>query len=244
MFARLLLLAAVFAPLYAQDDEVTRFLEELRAPKTPRDVQAEQRELLASTALQLDRATDPAQKAALYLQISDVEQSLGESEAAIAAARNAHDLQPGDEKVSLGLAQVLLDNRQTAEIPALLGVDPADGAALIRKASALSSTALAAFCAELAHDLLPDDPKVADTLGSIYTREGASDKAVAAFRQAVDREPHVATYRYHLAVAAYAKYGNRDQARAEFLLALQSNPSETERANIEITLARMDAPLK
>jgi tetratricopeptide (TPR) repeat protein len=243
MLARVLLFAAILSPLYAQDEDVTKYIEELRAPRPPRDAQAEQREILAALRQRLDSTTDPAQKAALELRISDSEQFLGHSDAAIAAARNARDLEPADDRVALGLAQVLIENGQTAELPALLGVDPSDGAALIRKATTVSSIAVAIFCAKLAHELLPGDPQAADTLGSMYLRNGAGDKALTAFRQASDLAPQVATYHSHLA-SAYLQRGLKDQALAEYQLALQSNPSDTERSLIVDALARLDAPRK
>jgi tetratricopeptide (TPR) repeat protein len=241
MFARLLLFAAVVAPVFAQDDDVTKYIEELRAPKPPRDVQAEQRELLSTLRQRLDESTELAQKAQLYLRISGVEQSLGEFEAAIAAARNAHDLDPRDDRITFGLAGVLVRNRQTAEVPSLLGVDPSDGAALLRKALTAGDTSVAVFCAELAHSLLPYDAQAADTLGEIYLRQAAWSQAGAAYGQAVAQAPQVATYHYHLAIALRGG-GRIDQAKAELLLALACDPAEKERENIQTALARLDTP--
>jgi tetratricopeptide (TPR) repeat protein len=243
MFARLLFFAAVVAPVFAQDQDVIKYIEELRAPKPPRDVQAEQRQLLATLRQQLDESPDPDQKANLYLRISAVEESLGQPDAAIAAARNAHDLDPADDRMTVGLPGVLVRNGETAEVPSLLGVDPSDGAALLRKARAAGDNSVAAFCAELAHRLLPDDPKVADTLGEIYIREAAWSLAGAAFGEAVAQAPRVAAYHYHLALALKAT-GHRDQAKAELLLALTCNPTEKERDNIQIVLARWGAPFE
>jgi tetratricopeptide (TPR) repeat protein len=243
MFARLLLFAAVIAPVFAQDQDVIKYLEELRAPKPPRDVQAEQRQLLATLRQRLDESTDPAQKADLYLRISTVEQFLGQADAAIAAARNAHDLEPQDDRMTFGLAGVLVRNGETAEVPSLLGVDPSDGAALLRKARAAGDDSVAAFCAELAHRLLPDDPQVADTLGEIYIREAAWNQAGAAFADAVAQAPQVATYHYHLAFALRGS-GHTDQAKAELLLALACNPADQERDAIRATLARWGALLQ
>jgi len=243
MFARLLFFAAVVALVFAQDRDVTKYLEELRAPKPPRDVQAEQRQLLATLTQRLDESADPAQKARLYLRIGAVEQSLGQSDAAIAAARNAHELAPADERIAIGLAGVLVKNEQTAEVPSLLGVDPSDGAALLRKARAVGDSSVAAYCAELAHRLLPGDPQVADSLGEIYIREAAWSQAGAALAEAVALAPQVATYHYHLALALRGS-GHKDQAKAELLLALASNPSDQEREHIQTALARLDAPRK
>jgi tetratricopeptide (TPR) repeat protein len=243
MFARLLFFAAVVAPVFAQDQDVTKYLEELRAPKPPRDVQAERRQLLATLTQQLDESPDPTQKANLYLRISRVEESLGQPDAAIAAARNAHDLEPADYGITCGLAGALVRNGETAEVLSLLGVDPSDGAALLIEAHTVGDNSVAAFCAELAHRLLPDDPKVADALGEIYIREAAWGQAGAAFAEAVAQAPEVATYHYHLALALRGS-GHRDQAKAEILLALTCNPTDKERDAIRATLARWGAPLE
>jgi tetratricopeptide (TPR) repeat protein len=243
MFARLLWFAAVVAPVFAQDEDVTKYLEELRAPKPPRAVQAERRQLLAALTQRLDESTDSTQKANLYLRISAVEESLGQPDAALAAARNAHDLEPADYGIAFGLAGVLVRNGETAEVPSLLGVDPSDGAALLIEAHTVGDNSVAAFCAELAHRLLPDDPKVADALGEIYVRETAWGQAGAAFAEAVAQAPQVATYHYHLAIAL-RESGHKDQAKAELLLALACNPPDQERDRIQTALARLDAPRK
>jgi Flp pilus assembly protein TadD len=243
MLTRLLLFAGLVAPLYAQDEDVTKYLEELRAPKPPRDVEADQRALLSALRQQLDTTTDRAQKATVYLRISGIEQELREPDAAIAAARNARDLEPADNRIALGLATVLTQNGQTAEVPALLGVDPTDGAALVAKALLLDSPPVATYLAELARQLLPGDPKVADTVGQIYMRSGDVSHAMDAFLQAEDLAPRVAAYHYHMGLAI-VQSGRRDYAKSELQLALESNPTDSERANIENTLARIDAPFK
>jgi len=244
MFARLLFFAAVVAPVFAQDQDVIKYPEELRTPKTPRDGKGEKRKLLATLTLRLDQSPDdPARQANLYLRISAVEESLGQPEAAIAAARNAHDLEPADYGITVGLAGVLVRNGETAEVLPLLGVDPSDSAALLHKAHTVADNSVAAFCAELAHRSLPDDPKVADALGEIYIREAAWSQAGAAFAQAVAQAPQVAAYHYHLALALRGS-GHKDQAKAELLLALTCNPTDQERDAIRTTLARWGAPLQ
>jgi tetratricopeptide (TPR) repeat protein len=243
MFARLLWFAAVVAAVFAQDQDVTKYLEELRTPKPPRDVQAERRQLLAALTQRLDESRDPAQKANLYLRIGAVEQSPGQSDAALAAARNAHDLEPADYGIAFGLAGVRLRNGETAEVPSLSGVDLSDGAALLRKTLTVGGDCVAAFCAELAHRLLPGDPQVADTLGEIHVREADWSQAGAAFAEAVAQAPQVAAYHYHLAIALRGS-GHMDQSKAELLLALACNPPDRERDNMQTALARLDAPRK
>jgi Flp pilus assembly protein TadD len=241
MMVRLLLLAAVIAPLYSQDSDVAKYIAEIRAKSLHRDTQAERRELLAEFTKRLDITTDPAQKATLYLSICGIDEALGDSEAAIAAARSARLLQPLDTGIALRLAQVLIENRETAEATTLLGVDPTDGQALIRRAEELKrgpNLAVAVLCAELAHKLLPDDPDVTSTLGEIYMREGEAGLAGSLFLQEVARAPMVSGSHWNLALA-YLQSGRRDDARNEMETALQLNPAPEERALIEQTLARL-----
>ena len=229
MFARLLLLAAELAPGFAQDQDVIQYIEELRAPKPPRDVQAEQRELLAALTRRLDESTDPNQRARVYLRISGVEQFLGQADAAMAAARNAHDLAPEDDRISVGLAGVLVKNGETAEVPSLLGVESIRRRGAPSQGSTVSDKSVAAYCAELAHELLP------------YDAQDVSRRADTAVSQAVAPSPQVATYHCDLALA-FMESGHRDQARAELRLALASNPPDQERDAILAALARLGAP--
>jgi Flp pilus assembly protein TadD len=243
MLVRLLLFAAVIAPLSAQDSEVTKYIAERRAKSIDRDVQAERRDLLAEFTKRLDEITNPTQKADLYLRISLIDQSLGDSEAAIAAARSARLLQPL-EGVALGLARVLIENRETDEAATLLGVDPTDGKALIRRAQELArgpNLVVARFCAELAHKLLPEDPDVTSDLGEMYMWEGDPGLASSIFLQEVARAPMVSGSHWNLALA-YLQSGRKDDARTEMETALQLNPAPEERALIEQTLARLGNP--
>jgi Flp pilus assembly protein TadD len=241
MLVRLLLFAAVIAPLSAQDSDVAKYIAERRAWSLDRDIQADRRQLLADFTKRLDETTNPAQKADLYLRISLIDQSLGDSEAAIAAARSARLLQPLDAGVALGLARVLLENRQADDATTLLGVDPTDGKALIRRAEDLArgpNISVAVFCAELAHKLLPEDPDVTSDLGEMYMWEGDPGLASSLFLQEVARAPMVSGSHWNLALA-YLQSGRKDEARTELETALQLDPSKEERALIEQTLAKL-----
>ena len=243
MLVRFLVLFMVSVSLYAQDvDDVSKYLQELRETKAPHDVQAEAREQLILLRQRLDETSNRQEKASLYMRISASEQVAGNPDAAIAAARNAHDLAPTDENAARSLAGLLLQNQQKAEVPALLGVDPSDGAALVREAARLGSGPLAMYCGELAYNLLPNDAKVADTLGMIYLRGLDAQKAQAVFREAELLAPQVATYHYHLGLAILQS-GSRDSAESALKLALESNPSESERSGIENALARIKMPM-
>jgi tetratricopeptide (TPR) repeat protein len=250
MLARLLLFAAVIVPLCAQDaaqdSDVTKYLDELRAKiSAPPELNAEARQRLADIAKHLDETTDPVRRAHVYLDMSLIEQSLGDPEAAVAAARNALALQPGNGQVAIGVARVLAYNGQTAEVSAMIGANATDGAALIRRAQELAQAdnnlPVAAFCYDLARKLLPDDPGVPDAQGQIYMREGFGGQAAIVFLQAIARAPQVSTYHYHLALARI-QTGLISDGRAELQIALECRPPDEERAAIQATLARLGRP--
>jgi predicted Zn-dependent protease len=244
MLARLLILLGTVAPLCAQD-EVARYLQEVRVPQSPVEVQAGLRRALAVVTIEANTAAhagEPAREAALYLRISEIQRLLHDSDAALAAARFAHALEPGDHAIALGLAAALIQNGHTEEVPALLGIDPTDGHALIRMADPMGDVVVASYLGEMAAKLLPDDPDVWDTLGTIYFRKGAWEEANAAFGAAANRAPQVAVYRYHLALSM-VRCGRPDHARAELQLALECNPTDKDRASIGETLALLE-PVK
>ncbi len=195
MIARLPVLVAVLmaaiTPLCAQDSDVTKYLEELRARSVPRNPQGDARQLLADFTKHLETTTDPAQRADLYMGISRAERTLGHADRAITAARSARSLQPGSTPIALGLADTLIENGQTGEVPALLAVDPTDGQALIHKADELAHNhpVIAIFCGELAHQLLPADQNVTDTLGTIYMWADQPSLAGTVFLQAIAAAP-------------------------------------------------------
>jgi tetratricopeptide (TPR) repeat protein len=242
MLARLLLFAATLAPLAAQDQDVSLFLRELRAKQQQHD-DALDRQYLADLQRRLEIYSNPQMKAGLYSSISVTYQSLGDLDAAIAAARNAKELIPASTNLALNLAKLLAANGQSAELAALLGVDPADGAALLRRASDLSDgpggdPVLAAECAQRALKLQPDDRDVANTAGGIYLKVGRADNAITVFTVLVAQAPQVSTYHYRLALA-FSQKNAAEYARSEMAAALQANPPDEEKRQIEQLLAKL-----
>lgn len=232
----------VAAPLAAQDEDVDNYLQELRSKRVePRDVKADQQQLVESMTKRLDSIKDPKVKADTYALISGIYESMGDPVAAIAAAREARELAPEDGRIAMALARVLLANGQTSEVATLLGVDSTDGHALAKRALELSKQSgnalpVAAYCAELAHKLLPDDLDLTDTLGSIYMSEGMSANAVLTLENLVTQAPSVYTYHYHLAMAFF-QLGRKEYAISELQAALAWNPPDAEREHIQNLLA-------
>jgi tetratricopeptide (TPR) repeat protein len=243
MLARLLVLVAAIMPLCAQDSDVTKYLEELRARSVPRDPQGDARRLLADFTKRLETTSDPAQRADLYMGMSGAERTLGHQGAAITAVRSARLLEPGSTPIALALADTLIESGQTGEVPALLAVDPTDGQALIHKADELAHThpVIAVFCGELAHQLLPADQSVTDTLGTIYMWAGQPSLAGTVFLQAIAAAPQVSTYHYHFGLSMLQRR-LKDEARPEFQAALECHPLEDERVAIQAALNQLDPP--
>jgi len=251
MLARWLLFAALAAPLCAQgssaqDSEVTKYLEELRARRQPpRDVKAMQRQALAATTRTIEETSDPRRKAEAYAFISQIEQNLEEPDAALAAARQAHELAPEETRFTMNLARMLAAGGQNQEAAALLGVDPADGAALLRRAQELASRPgdieMAQVYAQLALKVLPDDPALADTVGNIYIRTAKPDQAIVQLNRAIANAPAVAAYHYDLAVAFFQK-DYVEYAEGELQAALACHPTDDERQRIQDLLAHLRLP--
>lgn len=77
--------------------------------------------------------------------------------------------------------------------------------------------------ANRAINLAPSDPLLIDTLGVIYTRCQAHDRAALAFRQAATRAPSNASFRFNYATSLmYA--GDNDAAAAELEAVIALNP--------------------
>ena len=71
---------------------------------------------------------------------------------------------------------------------------------------------------------LPDRHEVNDTLGWIYYKKGLSSLALGPLRQAVDKAPANASYRYHLGMT-YASLGEKANARTALEKALATDPN-------------------
>jgi tetratricopeptide (TPR) repeat protein len=82
---------------------------------------------------------------------------------------------------------------------------------------------LALQLAQTAKAGLPKNAEANDTLGWIYYRKGLLSPAIREFEEAVQRDPLNPIYQYHLGMA-YAKNGNRDDARRALGAALRLNP--------------------
>jgi tetratricopeptide (TPR) repeat protein len=85
---------------------------------------------------------------------------------------------------------------------------------------------------------LPDNAAVNDTLGWLYYKRNLATMAVPPLELAVEKDPGVATYHYHLGLA-YAAADLTDRARAAFNKALSLKPSAAEAKSIEQALNQL-----
>jgi putative PEP-CTERM system TPR-repeat lipoprotein len=74
--------------------------------------------------------------------------------------------------------------------------------------------------AKAAHNELPEQPAVSDTLGWVYYKKGMPTLAIPPFEQAANKEPQNPIFRFHLGLA-YAKAGNTLKAKAALEQALK-----------------------
>ncbi|MEZ4577462.1 MAG: tetratricopeptide repeat protein, partial [Desulfobacterales bacterium] len=85
--------------------------------------------------------------------------------------------------------------------------------------------------AQTAAKILPDDPRVQDTLGWVYLKLGFYDQAVREFSDSIRQLPDNATLHYHLGIAYYKKGDTRQAKTAlEQALKLDNDFTESERA--------------
>jgi len=75
--------------------------------------------------------------------------------------------------------------------------------------------------AEKAHEKMPDNPAITDTLGWVYYKKGLYLKAIGLFQSALNQLPQSVPIRYHLAMA-YLKNGEKKLAKKELEIIIKS----------------------
>lgn len=229
---------ATFRRLMVQEQTGTRGLEGVA-----RVYLAQNRNDEALALLQNEVAQHPA-RPDILLAFVHVAEKLRQYDAALGALRSGKELRPEDVNVSLEVARLLeLSGREPEAIPTYreaLGIDPLDGAALLRRASQLSESGgdldVAVACAERARKLLPENLEVSASLAWIYLKKNMSSLAIPLFEDLVTKAPSIATHHYRLAMALYQS-GNTARGMSELRTALECHPTESERKSIEDLIA-------
>ncbi|MGR8921265.1 MAG: tetratricopeptide repeat protein, partial [Gammaproteobacteria bacterium] len=97
--------------------------------------------------------------------------------------------------------------------------------------------------AEAAHNLAPEDPRVADTYGWILTENGRVEEGLAMLREAFARASTSPDIRYHIGLAL-ARLGRNEEATEEVEAALAANERFTAREEAESLLDRLRNALR
>ena len=85
---------------------------------------------------------------------------------------------------------------------------------------------------------MPESGGSLDTLGWIYYRKSMPERAVAALRDAVDKEPGSARFHYHLGLA-YAAAGDAMLAKRALEQALLLQPNFNGSTDARLVLGRL-----
>ena len=90
--------------------------------------------------------------------------------------------------------------------------------------------------AQTARRGMPDSANAADTLGWAYYKKGAYGSAIGLLKEAVQKDPNDASFRYHLGLA-YQGAGNNAQAKEQLQRVLKINPNFPDAEEVKKTLS-------
>lgn len=163
-----------------------------------------------------------------YFLLASLHASARQEERALARLQPILERNPNDIR-ALSLSALLLDqlkryDEALAMYERLRAVNPNSGIALNNLAYLYSERfndpTKALEAARRARSVLPNDPRVADTLGWILVRRGEYPHAITLLRESADRLTDSAEVHYHLGVAHYS-LGEEELARIALEKALQ-----------------------
>lgn len=220
---------------------------------------AEARVLLAQALLaaerrpaaeqELERAIelDPKQQPA-YLLLAQIYNESDRRAAALAQLNTLIEKQPGQPRalMLLGMLHTEMGEAQKAadSYEALIKVDASFSPALNNLAylysEKLNNLARAYELARRSRELLPDDPRIADTLGWILYHRGEHAQALVHLQESAAKLAQIGEVQYHLGMAHYA-LAHEAPARAAFQLALNLEPQAAWNEEIRDRLEVLDA---
>jgi tetratricopeptide (TPR) repeat protein len=182
----------------------------------------------------------------ILMRIGETYRRKGDLANAIVSLQKAKEILPENVVILSTLALVLdtagkwTDAMQVYQV--VLKMDPNNGVSLNNAAFLMAEHSgnldSALTMASRAKQLMPNLPEVSDTLGWIYLKKNMADNAIETFRDLVNKQPHSATYRYHLGMALLQK-GDRPAALKEFKTALSENPPKAERDKIQDSIQKI-----
>ncbi len=192
----------------------------------------------------------------IYVRLGQALAMKGDREDLDAATRTfekARQLRPDDPDAYLQSAALLEQTGRVAQARPLyekvLKLKPDQPFALNNLAYLLAGTGSPADLdqalelAQRAHQKLPENPDLADTLGWIYIKKNLTANAVNLFRRLIADEskvqsPNSATFHYHYALAL-AQGGDKVLAKKELKTALDRKPSADDTVKIKELLGKI-----
>ena len=183
-------------------------------------------------------AGDPKSLSA-RVYLGDVYELRGDHANAVVAYQQAYQLAPANTLVALTLADALARAGHVPEArrqyESIVKAHPENATALNNLAYLLADTGgdleEALTLAHRAVKAAPGQDDYADTVGYIYLKKGQRESAVQAFGNLVHKNPHVALFHYHLAMALFEQ-GDKEGARKELAAALVEHPAPQDEARI------------
>jgi tetratricopeptide (TPR) repeat protein len=191
--------------------------------------------------------TDKSLKAGdIYMRIGETYRRKGDANNAIKALQKARETLPDNAMVLATLGLVLDGASRKPEAKqfyeATLKMEPNNAIVLNNLAYLLAETGGdlndALTKVQRAKQIRTDLPEISDTLGWIYLKKGLADNAIDVFKDLVAKEPHHATYRYHLGMA-YSQKGDRTKAMEQLKEALKYSPKSDEKEKIQQLITKL-----
>jgi tetratricopeptide (TPR) repeat protein len=183
--------------------------------------------------------------ASISLEKNDVKTALSHLETA--AARNPQDITSRLLLASTYRDRLKQFDKAKEMFEAVLKIQPATSGALNDFAWLLAKDMNrldeALPYAAKAHDLAPNNPEFADTLGWIYYRRGDLPMALPLLTESAKKMPQSAEANFHLGMAHYS-VGDETAARADFARVIQLDDAFAKAQKVQSNLAILDVDPK
>jgi tetratricopeptide (TPR) repeat protein len=195
---------------------------------------------------QIGKVKDNKEKADLWARIGQSWRFRGDTQKAIEAFEQAHQLNPEQAAINTTLAMIYDEGGRKdmarKYYEATIKLSPNDATALNNLAYLLAESNgnldEALTYATRAKQRMPNFAEVSDTLGWIYLKKNLTDSAVDTFKALVLQQPQNPTYHYHYAMALSQK-GDRANAKKEAEAALANRPPRTQEGEIKALLQKL-----
>lgn len=183
----------------------------------------------------------------LYMRLAEAQRLKGDIPAALESWKKASEIKPDYIPALLNRATTL-DGvlKRSAEARPIydqvLRIQPDNGVALNNLAYLMAEDGneldAALTLAQRAKQKFPNDPMIADTLGWIYIKKGLANNAISIFEDLTAKNPKVAVFHYHLAMAQ-SQRGDKIAAKRALDNALKANPQKQELEDIKKLAAKI-----